>query len=89
MNAVRSLSSKGQVVVPKKIRNYLGAKEGDQVQFTINEKGEVVVTILKETDVMDLFGSMPPKEQTDKEMDQIVKEAREEHVDKRRKEGKL
>ena len=38
-----TLTSKGQVTVPKKIRDYLGLQPGAAVAFSLGPKGEVVV----------------------------------------------
>lgn len=95
LSVVRSISSKWQVVIPVEIRQYFAAKyrdqiqQGDQLIFTINEKGEVLLDIMKEPDIMDLFGSLPPKEQTDKDLEQIIQEAKEERISQRMAEGSL
>lgn len=38
-----TLTSKGQVTVPKKIRDYLGLQPGSTVAFSLGPHGEVVV----------------------------------------------
>ena len=38
-----TLTSKGQVTVPKKIRDYLGLQPGSAVGFVLGPNGEVVV----------------------------------------------
>jgi antitoxin PrlF len=38
-----ALTSKGQVTIPKHIREKLGVGPGDRVTFAANDKGEVVV----------------------------------------------
>jgi len=38
------LRPKGQITVPPEIRNLLGAGEGDELIFSIDEKGRVVIT---------------------------------------------
>lgn len=38
-----ALTQKGQVTVPKRMRDHLGLKPGDDVAFQMNERGEVVV----------------------------------------------
>lgn len=38
-----TLTSKGQVTVPKKIRDYLGLKPGSTVAFSLGPDGEVIV----------------------------------------------
>lgn len=38
-----TITSKGQVTVPKKFRDYLGLKAGAAVEFSLGPHGEVVV----------------------------------------------
>jgi len=38
-----ALTSKGQVTLPKRIREHLGLKPGDRVEFAIRSDGAVVV----------------------------------------------
>lgn len=38
-----TLTSKGQVTVPKKIRDRLGLKEGDKLEFKVEERERLVV----------------------------------------------
>lgn len=38
-----TLTSKGQVTVPKKIRDYLGLRPGSAVGFALGPRGEVIV----------------------------------------------
>lgn len=38
-----TLTSKGQVTVPKKIRDYLGLQPGSAVRFDLGPHGEVIV----------------------------------------------
>jgi len=38
------LRTKGQITVPPEIRNVLGAEEGDDLLFSTDEKGRVVVS---------------------------------------------
>lgn len=37
------LTSKGQVTIPKRIRDYLGLKPGSEVQFTVSAGGQIIV----------------------------------------------
>jgi AbrB family looped-hinge helix DNA binding protein len=39
-----TLSSKGQITIPKRIRERLGLKAGDRVTWTVTDKGEVKLT---------------------------------------------
>lgn len=43
MNYTLSITSKGQVTIPKPIRKKLGLKEGGTATFTIKPSGEVVL----------------------------------------------
>lgn len=38
-----TLTSKGQVTIPKRMRDHLGVKAGAAIDFTINIAGEVVI----------------------------------------------
>jgi len=37
------LTSKGQVTIPKRMRDYLGLKPGSTVQFEVNSDGQVLL----------------------------------------------
>ena len=55
-----TLTSKGQVTIPKAVRDELGLREGDRVAFRVLEDGTVVVE--PETiDLSDLKGTLKPK----------------------------
>jgi AbrB family looped-hinge helix DNA binding protein len=41
--AVATLTSKGQVTIPKEIRERLGVDRGDRIEFSTGESGEVVL----------------------------------------------
>ena len=38
---------KGQVTLPSEIRNLLGLNEGDDLAFSLNEQGQVIITRLQ------------------------------------------
>jgi AbrB family looped-hinge helix DNA binding protein len=38
-----TVTSKGQVTIPKKVRDRLGITSGSEVEFSLNEQGEVVL----------------------------------------------
>jgi len=38
---------KGQVTLPSEIRNLLGLKEGDDLAFSLNEQGQIIITRLE------------------------------------------
>ena len=41
--ATATMTSKGQMTVPKSIRERLRVGAGDRIQFVVNEQGEVIV----------------------------------------------
>lgn len=85
-NSVTStLSKKGQVTIPSKVRNYIDARPGDQILFTIDGKGKIVVNVAREASLLSLYGSMPPRGETEDTDDwQTIRErAREEMVNKK------
>ena len=52
-----TLTSKGQVTIPKNIRDFLYIHAGDKIEFIITEKNEVLLRpITKKID--DVFGSL-------------------------------
>jgi len=64
------ISSKGQVTVPKEVRDAMGLKAGDAVSFTVMEGGQALLKPAKKWTVDDLAGifkglskaPLPPKE---------------------------
>jgi AbrB family looped-hinge helix DNA binding protein len=55
--AESKLTTKGQCVIPKKIRKYMRLKPGDKVDFVIREDGEVYVRPIVQ-DVRELKGQL-------------------------------
>jgi len=53
--SLAKMTSKGQITVPKTVRDYLELHTGDKVEFIIDEKGRVIMTP-KTLDVEDIFG---------------------------------
>ena len=56
-----TMTSKGQITVPKTIREALRLETGDRVQFRLREDG-VVEMLPETTDLMELFGVLKPRE---------------------------
>ncbi len=54
-----TLTSKGQLTVPKEVREYLGLKTGDKIHFVVNRAGKVELTPVK-TRLADLKGMLSP-----------------------------
>jgi AbrB family looped-hinge helix DNA binding protein len=73
------LSSKGQVVIPKEIRDMLGLKEGDKLVIGV-ESAHVVIEPVRHSEWRDLEGAFGPVDQTTAE---ILAEGR---AEERRKE---
>lgn len=51
-----TMTSKGQLTVPKEVREALGLEAGDRVYFTVRELGAILT---KSPDFQDLAGSVP------------------------------
>lgn len=72
MRPISSMTSKGQVTIPKAIRDELGLRPHDRVAFSI-ENG--CVTLRKAyPSLRDLMGSLPASEVPMEEWDEIVQE---------------
>jgi antitoxin PrlF len=54
---VATVTSKGQVTVPKEIRDALHIRAGDRLQFTLREDGSLVVRV-RNVDLRDLVGRL-------------------------------
>ena len=50
-----TMTSKGQITVPKKVREALGLYDGTRVDFEVLTDGTAVIRV-KKTPIMDLFG---------------------------------
>jgi AbrB family looped-hinge helix DNA binding protein len=57
MDVVARLTSKGQITIPKPVRDALELKEGDQVVFRVLEGGQAILA--RTPDLLDLAGSVP------------------------------
>jgi len=59
--ATATVTSKGQITIPKPIREALELEPGDRVAFRLDDEGRVILE--PETlDLMGLFGSLKPAE---------------------------
>ncbi len=71
------MTSKGQITLPKEIRDRLGLRPGDRVRFRETAEGTIVVEA-ETTDLMDLFGALaPPRDRhvSIEEMDAAIRRA--------------
>ena len=70
-----TVSSKGQVTIPKKIREFLKLETFDKVVFIPLEEGKVMITN-KQTPVSDLFGMLkhrqPKQHVSMEEMEAVI-----------------
>ena len=57
--ATATLTSKGQVTIPKTVREALQLREGDKVDFMLTENGEALLTpMVKKVKVDEIFGKL-------------------------------
>jgi len=69
-----TVTSKGQITIPKSVRDELGLREGDRVAFRVLEDGTVVVE--PETiDLLELRGALKPRRKgvTLADMDEAIR----------------
>lgn len=55
-----TVTSKGQITIPKAVRDELGLTEGDRVAFRVLEDGSVVVEP-ETVELLDLKGALKPR----------------------------
>ena len=60
--ASTSMTSKGQITIPKAIRDSLGLKPGDKVEFILGKNREVIFKPINRT-VDDVYGFLHRKDQ--------------------------
>jgi len=74
VDVIAKVTSKGQVTVPKAVRDALGIEEGDQVVFRV--EGDRAV-LARTPDFLDLAGSIPvPAAQRNVAWDEVVRRTR-------------
>ncbi len=75
-----TLTSKGQLTVPKEVRDRLGLRPGDRVRIEVD--GENRATMRKLLDIQDLFGRFPTNGMSAavEEMREAAQDAVAEHV---------
>ena len=57
MKKFRTITQKGQVTIPQAVREQLGVKYGEKVEFATNDNGEVVLKAVK-TNLEDIYGAL-------------------------------
>ncbi|NLT72264.1 MAG: AbrB/MazE/SpoVT family DNA-binding domain-containing protein [Verrucomicrobiaceae bacterium] len=74
MDEVATLTSKGQVTIPKRVRDALGLEAGDEVHFKVEENRAVVA---KSRDFLGLAGSVPvPATKRGTPWDEVMRQTR-------------
>ncbi len=82
MDAAAKLTSKGQVTVPKAVRDALGLEEGDEVVFHVEGNRAVLA---RTPDFLSLAGSMPvPAAKRNVAWDEVIRKTRSARSTKRR-----
>ena len=85
--AEATITSKGQITVPKEVRKALNVQEGDVLDFVIDARGQVTVRPLRK-DYQRLFGMLRKEVErtlTVEEMDDaIARHLAEKHAEKKR-----
>jgi len=76
---VSKITSKGQVTIPKKVRDFLNVDAAGKIEFTLLEDGKVMVTS-RQTSATALFGILkhrkPDRTVSIEDMDEAVRERR-------------
>jgi AbrB family looped-hinge helix DNA binding protein len=67
-----TISSKGQITVPLKIRQRLGLKEGDRVEFVIDEDRTVIRPVQPPENPFEQFVGVLPGFKTKREINKWV-----------------
>ncbi len=82
MEASARVTSKGQVTIPKGVREALGLRRGDAVRFRVEESRAVIA---KTPDLLDLAGSVSvPAGRRGTPWDEILRRTRSERTGQRR-----
>jgi antitoxin PrlF len=75
-------TSKGQVTIPKSVRDALGLHEGDELLFRVERSRAVVA---KTPDFLDLAGSVPvPAAKRGTPWDEVIRQTRSVRAERRR-----
>jgi AbrB family looped-hinge helix DNA binding protein len=82
MDSTAKITSKGQVTIPKGVRDTLGLREGDGVLFRV-DGGRAVIA--KTPDLLELAGSVPvPAGKGGTQWDDVLRRTRAARAEKRR-----
>lgn len=80
--ALATMTSKGQLTIPKEIRTLLDLRPGDRVELIPDRDGQVVMKRVQLRSLKDLFGILPAGSipATEEGMDEVIGDAIVEHV---------
>jgi AbrB family looped-hinge helix DNA binding protein len=82
MDEIAKLTSKGQVTIPKRVREALGLRSGDEVIFRV-ESGRAFVA--RTADLLDLAGSVPvPASKRGTPWDEVIRSTHRKRASSRR-----
>ena len=82
MDSSARITSKGQITIPKSVRDALGLHEGDELLFRVERSRAVVA---KTPDFLDLAGSVPvPAAKRGTPWDEVLRQARVARAGRRR-----
>lgn len=82
MDSSAKITSKGQVTIPKSVRDALGLRNGDELLFRVERSRAVVA---KTPDLLDLAGSVPvPAGKRGTPWDEVLRQSRAARVERRR-----
>jgi antitoxin PrlF len=82
MDATARLTSKGQVTIPKAVRDTLELHEGDEIVFRVERKRAIVA---KTPDFIGMAGSVPvPASRRGTPWDEVLRQTRRARAEKRR-----
>ncbi len=57
--ALAKISTKGQLTLPKVVREALQVREGDSVLFVVQPDGEIRLQAVRKRKLVDLYGALP------------------------------
>jgi antitoxin PrlF len=76
---ISKITAKGQITIPKRIRDFLKVKTSDTIEFTLLEEGKVLITS-EQKSAEALFGMLkhrkPSQPVTPEEMDDAIRDRR-------------
>ena len=81
MDSTAKITSKGQVTIPKSVRDALELREGDELLFRVERRRAVIA---KTPSLLELAGSVPvPAEKRGTPWDEVLRRTRSARVSKR------